>query len=467
MTPATTAAIGPQSERGDPDQKNSLPLPARLAYATGGIADRIGNQGLKDLANPIYNLVIGLNPAVIGVIFVVTRFFDAFVDPFIGHWSDNTRSRWGRRKPFLLYGGVLGAAAIVPMLWMPATLTGNAQLAWMLAAAVLFYAAFSIFNVPYRALAYELAPGYHEKTRLLGLRTIFTTLGAFTTAWVYPLLTSGWFGTARESLLPVAGGVALLLLASMLTPALLVREPGGRSVVAQPRVPLRESFAVTLRCRPFLTLAGVGMCTIVGVNVGFGFASYVTIYHVFGGNTSAAGPMIGWMGTAWVIASLAVVPLTTALSRRLGKRNTLRAGLASGCLGALASWWLFNPTLPWLQLLLPILLAPATVGLWLFGESMVADVCAAEALRSGVRREAMFSAVFGWLLRTSAALAVLASNLLLNATGFDVKLGPAQAAETLTNIRLLYAALPLVGFVGSLLLLTRYRSDGATDETSR
>jgi GPH family glycoside/pentoside/hexuronide:cation symporter len=441
-----------------PADDSPLPWRLRLAYGFGGFADRIGNQGLKDMGNPIYNLVLGINPALIGTVFVITRLFDAFFDPVVGNWSDNHRGRWGRRTPFILVGGLLSAVTVVPVFWIPLSLTGTAQTAWLLTSALVFYAAFTLFNVPYRALAYELAPGYHQKTQILGTRTLFTILGALLAPWAYPFLQSGWFGTPQEMVPIFAVTLGVVMLASILVPALLVREPAGvaAAVQNQRRVSLKESLGHTFGCRPFRLLVAMGASTVAGVNVGFGFGSYLAIYHVFGGDGKAAGAYLGWFGTVFVVSALVGVPLSTAISRRLGKSATQLLLLGWAALGSVLSWWFYSPEHPWLQLLLPLFLSPGTVGLWMFGESMVADVCAAEARRTGERHEAMFSAVFGWILKAATAVAILASNLLLNATGFDVAAGARQAEGVVHGLRVIYLAFPLVGFLGSIFFLWRY-----------
>ncbi|WP_081722284.1 MFS transporter [Geminisphaera colitermitum] len=146
----------------------------------------------------------------------------------------------------------------------------------------------------------------------------------------------------------------------------------------------------------------------------------------------------------------------TAISRRIGKRNTLILCLLWGC-GSAASWWFYTPAYSVLQLLAPLFLGPSTIGLWLLGESMVADVCDVEARRTGERNEAVFSALFGWIMKTGTALAILGFNMLLNGIGFDVALAEGQGSDTILSMRIIYAILPAAGFAASIAFLMRYR----------
>jgi GPH family glycoside/pentoside/hexuronide:cation symporter len=439
--------------------ETSLGWQTQAAYGAGGVLDRLGAQGLKDLGNPVFNLILGINPVLIGWTFVGTRLWDAFTDPLMGTISDNARTRWGRRRPFMLAGTLLSALAIVPIFWMPAGMGFLATAAWMSITGLLFFTAFTIFDVPYRALAYELAPGYHGKTQLLAVRTAFAMLVAALTPWIFPLAQSGWLGSPRESLPWIACGLGLIVLLSGLIPTLLLKESAAQAVAVsrQRQVSFREGIAGTLSCRPFTRLLAIGASAILGVNLGFGFGNYVIIYHVYGGDRAGAAPLLGWYGTAFVGMALCATPLIARVARSIGKRNTLMLALSLSFLGSTLSWWLFSPQHPWTSLIVPLLFSPGTVSLWMLGEAMVADVSQASSERSGVRMEARFSSVFAWVMKTATAVAILGSNLLLNLTGFDVLRETGQSAESVLGIRLIYLALPASGFLVSLFLLRRFR----------
>jgi len=439
-----------------------LSWPIRFAYGCGGVVERIGNQSIKDLGNPIYNLILGINPVLIGVVIMVTRLFDAFFDPVVGNWSDNTRTRWGRRRPFLLAGSLLAGIAFVPVFWMPEWLGAHAQFIWMLLFGIVFYACFTLFSIPYRALAYEIAPGYHEKTQLLSLRLVFMMSVSAIQPWVFPLTQSGWLGDPRASIPWIFGSLGLILTITGLVPTFAIKEPPSPTCQPGGRVSLRESLGDTLRCRPFLLLLAANTANMIGVNLSFGLGNYIVIYYVYGGHPKAAASLLGWSGMVFSGFAIFAAPVMTALSRRFGKREVQLGALALAALGALFSWWLYSPVHPWLMLLLPLFLAPGMIGLWMFGESMVGDVCQVETLRTGFHREAIFSAVFGWILKAAAAVAVLGSNLMLNATGFDVALGAAQPPGVGFGMRIIFVSFLLIGFLTSLLLLWHHRLDEAT-----
>lgn len=438
-------------------ERPGLPVGRSLAFGAGGVLDQWGLHGLKNVANPVYNLVLGINPGVVGSVVAISRVWDAFTDPWMGAVSDNARTRWGRRRPFIALGAVM-AAVTFPLLWIVPDLVpaGGATVAAILITSLLFYTAFTVFAVPYHALAYEAAPTYDGKTRLLGIRMVFATLSMLGVAWIFPLLQSGWLGTPRESVYVVALGIGAILLVSGLAPAFSLRERPSRNLAGQRAVPLFESLGRALRCRPFLLLLGSAGLTVLALNLINGLGTYVAIYHVFGGDARAAAPVLGAAGTVYVVATLLATPAIVALASRIGKTAAFAVCLGFALVGTCSKWWLFTPDHPWLQIIVNLLLSPGMTGLWMLSESMVADVAESERLRTGEQTEGIYGAVYGWILKSGLALGVFLSGWILVASGFDVTLGPAQDPQTILWLRALFAFLPAMAILGSLALLARY-----------
>ena len=144
--------------------------------------------------------------------------------------------------------------------------------------------------MPYHALAYEIAPDYHEKTKLLGVRMIFSTVSMFGVAWIFPFTQAGWFGSPENSVRVLAIIVALVVLVSGLLPALLMKENAKEiaAVKRQRQVPLREGLGIAMRSGPFVRLLFAAGLTVVGLNMINALGTYVNVYHVHGGDARAA-----------------------------------------------------------------------------------------------------------------------------------------------------------------------------------
>jgi GPH family glycoside/pentoside/hexuronide:cation symporter len=161
------------------------------------------------------------------------------------------------------------------------------------------------------------------------------------------------------------------------------------------------------------------------------------------------------MGIGAMIGALLGVPLINLLSRRMGKRRALMLNLTFALVVFASTWWLYNPRFPWFQLVASGTIGLCSAALWVMHGSMGADVMDYDELHSFKRREGAFSACSSWIMKTSIALSMLLSGVVLNATGFDAN-NVQQPVETITNIRLLLAGIPFFGTAVALLMVYLY-----------
>lgn len=434
----------------------------RLAYGVGGILDQWGIFGTKSTANVVFNIVLGVSPATIGLVLAIARLWDAFADPLMGSLSDRAQTRWGRRRPFILAGAIL-CGLIFPLVWMlPPSLGSGGQFAWLLFSLLAFYTAFTVFTVPYHAFGYEIAPGYHEKTSLFAVRTFIAQLVSIAMAWTFPLVQSGWLGTPAQSVHRLGWIVGAAILASGLIPALLGPREATSVGVRTARGPrLGESLKVVARSKILLRVLAATGVSLIGLNMVNLLGNYVTIYYVFGGDPKAAAGLIALTGSLWALLSMLLSPLVAWLSRRFGKKPAFMGLLLCALVATVSKWWLYTPAHPYWQLGVIIMITPGTLALWLISESMVADVCEHDRLSTGQRLEGLYSAVYGWLVKGGIAIALLVANMILEGSGFDVALGAHQNPATITWLRILFSFVPAAAICMSLFLLRKYPLDEA------
>ena len=168
MTATVTTAIMPEQRR--------LPFATKLFYGFGSIAYGIKDNGFSTLLLLFYNQVIGLPADIVGLALMIALILDAFVDPVVGHLSDGTRTRWGRRHPFM-YAAALPIGVLYLLLWHPPTGASATTFVYLIVAAIVVRSAISFYEVPSSALAPELTSDYHERTSVLGYRYMFGWLG--------------------------------------------------------------------------------------------------------------------------------------------------------------------------------------------------------------------------------------------------------------------------------------------------
>jgi len=431
----------------------------RLKYGAGGILDQWGIFGTKSTANVVFNVILGVNPATIGIVLAVARLWDAFADPFIGSVSDNTQSRWGRRKPFIVVGAIL-CGITFPLVWMmPDKLSANGQFLWLMVGMLLFYTCFSVFTIPYHALGYEIAPGHHEKTSLLAVRTVIAQIVSIAMAWTFPILQAGWLGNPIQSVHRLGWIVGGVIMISGLVPGLFMPVQKSPPVRKTEKSPLLKNIQIAVRSSLLLRVIGLTATTLVGLNMVNLLGNYITIYYSYHGDLKASAALIAVTGSLWAFLSMIMSPVVAWLSKKLGKRNAFMLLLSLALLATISKWWLFNPYLPYLQLGTIILITPGTVALWMISESMIADVSEYEQMRSGKRLEGVYASIYAWVLKGGIAIALLIANMILVFTGFEVELGANQNPHTLLTLRLLFSFIPAIAIIVSLYLLKGYPLD--------
>lgn len=468
MTPAPTAkplradrlpsplVPSPAATPTDPAASPPLSWRVRVAYATGGLLDNFGLGGLKNISNPIFNIVMGVSPALVGLIVALSRLWDAFADPYMGNLSDNARTRWGRRRPFIIVGAITCGLTIPLLFAMPSGLGNSGTFAWLLFASLLFYTAFTLFTVPYYALGYEQTQDYHGRTSLMASRALVGALTVLAIQWVFPLIQSGWLGTPEQSVRIVGVLLGLVFGLTALVPGLFLKERALPVRQRQEPLPLRAALGSTLQNGNFRLLLAIAALCVIGFNLVNSLGIYISIYYVYAGDVAAASVLAGWAGTIYSAAVLLSTPLVTWLAGRTSKRTALIVCQLIGLAASFGKWWLFDPAHPWAQLWVNALLAPSMTGLWIFVDSMVADVCDHDELRTGRRQEALFGSVYAWVRKTGLALSIFLSGFLLTGFGFDAALGGQQPEGTIHALRLAFTWVPAVVIIASIWFIARY-----------
>lgn len=450
--PAGKFSANPSEER--------LPRWKKLVYGLGGFAENFFHNALNIMATPFLNIGFGVSPAWVSTAMTVPRLLDAFLDPVMGGISDNFRSRFGRRRPFIFIGGFLTSFLFGALWWIPKGLGPTGTFWTFLGMLLLYYIVFTVFIVPYLALGFELTPSYNERTRLMGYKSFFSVLAGFAMNWLYWLTQRDVFDGIVEGMRWVGMGCGLLLMVATAIPAILLRESHQALPMekgkGEKHAGLMRSLWESVSNRPFLLVLGTCVSVIVGVLLTMQIGMYLNIYYVAGGDQKLASTIQGISGSCYQVTSLLAVPVVSWAGTRLGKRVALMTILSFGVAGSLSSWFLITPRHPYLQIVSLFFTAPAIAGLWIIAPSMIADVCDCDADRYGAHREGIFGATYGWFTKLSSSLAILTSGFVLVWTGFDVHLGVAQGAGTLSSMRFLNALVPAVFFALAIHIISRY-----------
>jgi GPH family glycoside/pentoside/hexuronide:cation symporter len=439
--------------------KDRVPVAQKLAYGGGAFADNTMQNGINTMANPVFNMTLGVAPGLISTALSIPRLWDAIVDPFVGSASDNARTRWGRRKPFIVTGSIL-CGILFALVWMvPHGWSQWGYFRHFLLVSLLFYTAYAVFAMAFGALGMEMSPDYHERTRVMAFKTFFGSVSGISTAWMFWLTQRSCFTDTLHGMRWVGVGIGVMIACLGILPALLIKERPNITVTRQKKIPLLKSLREALGVKPFRLLLYSVTLMAIGIFLVNSLGYYITIYYVYGGDMRAASSLQGWTGTTYCLSSMAALPVITWASVRFGKRLTLAASLCIPFIGTLLKWVCYNPIYPYLQLIPVFLMGSGMAALWTLLGSMVADVADVDEYQNRVRREATLNAVFAWAFKLGLTLALLLSGFVVSSSGFKAELGGNQTVEALTYMRLLYTIVPAIALACTIWIVLRFPID--------
>ena len=434
--------------------EDRIPFPQKVAYGLGAFVNNLLAGAIGGMTI-VLNLGLGMNPALVGLLGALPRLTDALTDPLMGYITDHTRSRWGRRRPWI-FAGAIGAGLLFILLWqLPRGQSEGFYFVYFLVGSLLFYLGYTIFATPWVALGYELTPDYHERTRLMGVQNFIGQLAYVVTPWFLWVMQ---YEPLFDDLVAGAAGLSVAIgvftIAVGVLPAIFLRErfkevaaaeaEEGASGFRHSMARFFQGFLATLRFRPFLKLCAATFLVFNGFILVASFQAYVIIYYVFSGDQSLGAQYAGWSGTLAAVSTFVVITFVTWLGTRIGKRQTFFVCIGVSILGYGMKWVCYDPAHPMLLLLPTPFIAFGLGCLFTVMPSMIADVCDLDELETHERREGMFGSIFWWVVKLGMALALAGGGVLLNATGFDVALEGAQTARTIFLMRLFDVIVPMV-----------------------
>lgn len=441
-----------------------------LAYGFGASAYGIKDFGFSTLLLFFFNQVLGLPAVQVGLALAAALILDAFIDPLIGSLSDRTRSRWGRRHPWM-YAAALPIVASWLLLWNPPELSEGALFVWLFVMAVAVRATVSAYEVPSQALSPELSADYDERTRIMAYRYLFGWLGGMAILMLsYGVFLAPKLGQTNGLLnrdgyigfsICAAGLMLLAILVSAIgthnqIPGLLKPEGQGHSI----RAHFRE-LGETIRNRAFVILMGAGLCYYTAQGISFALSNYLYT-HAWG----FRGSDFQWLGVVLIAGALGAFLVAPRLARRIGKP------LAGTIFMVGAAFLLVSPYVlrilgffpePGSPALLPVLLsifavnALCGISSTILGASMLADVVEQSEIKTGRRAEGVFFAGGFFIQKCTTGVGLLVAGGILSFIHFpeNAEAGTVASA-TIDELTMIFAACYLTLGLGAALLYSRF-----------
>lgn len=436
-------------------KNSSVPTSQKVVWGLGGFAENLSNNTLLTLAYLIFGVGMGINPFYIGIALTASRVLDAITDPLMGNITDNTVSRWGRRRPYIFIGAIIMSLFFASIWFTPRDGSETAQTVYLLITCSMFYLGFTVWVIPYSGLGLEMVTDYDERTRLMTLRVFPSYIVGVLIASLYAItLKSEWWGGdevvgARYVGLIIAG----LMLITGILPSIYCRERYAQK--KQEKIDLWAAIKFTLKDKAFLLLVGSVFFVFVALFYMIPLLTYINLYHVCEGDKILTGRLGVITGPTQAVGQILATLAIAFFAKFFDKKNVLITGLIIGILGYLSSWFLFTPSNPYLAILPPVIINIGLCACWVLNGSFSADICDYDELKTGRRREGMYSAVFGFLNKAAIALVLLVSSWVLGFLGFEGEdLQPSTGQ--LFTLRWTYIVIPTISMIAAILCMWKY-----------
>jgi Na+/melibiose symporter-like transporter len=387
---------------------------------------------------------MGLSLSAVANIMLLARLFDVFTDPLVGHLSDHTRTRWGRRKPWMLASLPLLMIGLYKVFLPPDGIGIWYLFTWMM----VMWLGWTMLMIPYYAWAAELSDDYDERTRITGWRALMGSVGGIG-AQLIPFIALVLFGFGGTANVMTMLGIAALILMPLCVGVALLRVPEFPEMRA-PSVPIMAGIRIMWRNGPFrrLLLAFVLSST--------GLAIVMPLYIFFVEFIVEEPPAnVPYMIIISSVAGFLGIPFWVWLSKHVGKHKAWIGGFL--VVAAVSPMYLFlGPGDFWLMVPGIIIIGIGTGSFSALPNSMKADVIDLDTARSGKNRAAFFFSAWSLVTKLASSLGGWLALQSLALFGFDAANGAQNTPDALMGLRLTFAVLPAIIFVIAAAVIWRY-----------
>ncbi len=433
--------------------------------------------GIGMLANQMFPAALGIFMVVLvqdlgfpgwmwGVIYFFPRLFDSFTDPIMGYISDNTKSRWGRRRPYVILGGIILGAAFI-MMWQLYKDAGvDYNFAYFMIWSFIFYLGITIFSVPYVAMGYEMSNDFHERTSIMATAQWIGQWAWVIAPWFWIIMYDPeWFESAEVATRSLAVWVGVIFALCAIVPGIFIK---SKSTVNEDYSPLKlkyignslkeigAGFASAFTMKSFRQLCIATFLVYNAFMTIASFSFFIIVYHLFEGDAGAAGVWptlfgcLGALGTTFF-----VIPIVTRMSKKMGKKKAFLVSQGISIIGYIMLWFLFIPGKPYMFIFALPFFSFGIGSLFVLMMSMTADVIDLDELNTGLRREGTFGAIYWLMVKFGFAIAGGLSGVIMTTVGFDSgsAIQPDGAVE---GLRLAFSGIPIIGTVIAMIVMRNY-----------
>jgi GPH family glycoside/pentoside/hexuronide:cation symporter len=434
--------------------------------------------GIGMFANQMFPAIMGIFMVVLiedlgfpgwmwGVIFFAPRIFDSITDPIMGFISDNTKSKWGRRRQYVFIGAIIMGIAYIIMWQLFRENSLQYNFWYFFLWSIVFYLGLTFFSVPYVAMGYEMSDDFHERTNIMAIAQF---IGQW--AWVIaPLFwiimyDPNWFPSAEVAVRELSIWVAIPCGICAMVPAIFIKsestldkdyEPLNRANIGSSITKIYDSFVEAFKIKEFRKICGATFLIFNAFNTVAALTFFVIVYNLFNGDAEATGIWVSLFGCLAALGTtFIVIPVVTWLSKVFGKKKAFMIAQGISIIGYILLWFLFVPGKPWMYIIALPFFSFGIGSLFTIMMSMTADIIDVDELKTGKRREGIFGAIYWWMVKVGFAIAGALSGIIIWVVGFNSDLATTDQQSAVDGLHAFFCFFPLVGTLIAMYIMKDY-----------
>jgi GPH family glycoside/pentoside/hexuronide:cation symporter len=448
--------------------QNTVPFSQKLAFGLGMLANQLF-PAMLGIFIVILIDKLGFPGWMLSAIYFVPKLFDAITDPIMGFITDNTKSKWGRRRQYVIIGALITGISFAFMWQLYAEDSVNYNFYYFMIVSLVFYLGITIFSVPFVAMGYEMSDDFHERTSIMATSQLIGQLAWVFAPWLWVIMYDvSFFPSAEEATRTLAVYAAIFCTFLAIIPGIFIK---SKSTLNENYEPLNlknasrsfdliiQGFKEALTIVPFRKLCVATFFIFNAFNTTAGFSFFIIKYYIFSGDGQGIWPtLFGCVGA--LFTTFLIIPIVAKMSKVMGKKKAFIWSQGLSIIGYVSLLFLFVPGKPYLFLFALPFISFGIGSLFTLMMSMTSDVIDIDELNTGKRREGIFGAIYWWMVKFGLAIAGLLSGLILSF--IDFKSGaPTQTYETMFELRLFFSAIPMIGTLIAIWVMSDYSVDEA------
>lgn len=450
-------------------QHNKIPMGQKIAFGFGMLANQMF-PAILGIFMVVLVQDLGFTGRMWSLIYFFPRIFDSITDPIMGFISDNTKSKWGRRRQYVLLGAIVMGVAYIFMWQLFKENTLEYNFWYFILWSVLFYLGLTLFSVPYVAMGYEMSDDFHERTNIMAIAQWIGQWAWVISPWFWVIMYDPeWFSSADVAVRELAIWVAIPCTICAMIPAIFIKskstlnedyEPLNRASIGNSLLKIYHSFIEAFKIKEFRKLCGATFLIFNAFNTVAALTFFVIVYKLFNGDAGASGIWVSLFGCLGALGTtFIVIPIITWMSKKLGKKRAFILAQGISVIGYAMLWFLFIPGKPWMYIIALPFFSFGIGSLFTIMMSMTADVIDLDELNTGLRREGIFGAIYWWMVKVGFAIAGALSGFIIAFVGFNPDLATTDQESAVNGLHAFFCFFPLVGTLIAVYIMRDYSID--------